>query len=102
MEIVPLSLTQTLTFLVAVAVFLTTVKWVHQEYMYGGYIPYVLGPLLFSANLVLFYIALVFRNAGGLTSIDLNTWSSYLRLHGLISMWGIIIMNYYRAKRLRQ
>jgi len=61
--------------------------------------PYVIAPILYALHLSGFYIYLVIKAMGYIEPIDIvvwnkavNIWSSSLRLHGILTFTGLVVM----------
>jgi hypothetical protein len=99
-EITPLQPVQVVTFGVSLLLFGAVMYWTHVE-IRKGYFLYLVGPITFSLHLLIFYGTIITRELGYHAVGPLTVWSAYLRLHGLMTMVGILLMVLYRCTRDR-
>lgn len=95
-EVTPLQPVQVGTFVISLALFVTVMYWTHAE-IRRGYFLYMLGPITFTLHLLIFYGTIITRELGCHNMAPLTIWSAYLRMHGLLTLFGILLMVLYRC-----
>lgn len=97
MELTPLQPVQIMSLAIAVLMFFTVLMWARIRFR--GHYAYWIGPFMFSAHAILFYGVIVAREVGIITTGSLTVWSAYLRLHGLLTLWGLLIAVWWNERR---
>lgn len=98
-ELTPLQPVQVMTFSLSIGLLVGTLVWAYYEQR-GGMLLYLVAPMTFAVHIVLFYGVVILRELGQISTGPLTLWSAYLRLHGMFTMFSLVLMIIFRCSRL--
>lgn len=96
MEQTPLQLVQVVSFILAIALFVVTMYWCKLRFRRD--FAFLLGPVMYSIHVLVFYGHLIARQLGWLDFGPVTIWSAWLRFQGLATLLGVLLMVAYRRQ----